>query len=161
VYVRPEIHDWADLRGRKLAADAVDTAFALVLRRILLAHDLDMDRGDYELVAAGNTPARLESMRRGETFGAILSTELEGQAREAGFVRLADHMEVLPDYPEGVYAVVRSWAQRHPDQLVRFLRAWEAAARWARDNPQATVELLVAEGVAQAAAEQGVADSST
>lgn len=161
VYVRPEIRDWADLRGRALAADAVDTAFALVLRRILLAHGLDMDRGDYELVAAGNTPARLESMRRGETFAAILSTELENQAREAGFVRIADHMEVLPDYPEGVYAVSRPWAERHPDQLVRFLRAWAAAGRWARDNPRATVELLIAEGVPSAVAEEGVPDSSS
>jgi ABC-type nitrate/sulfonate/bicarbonate transport system substrate-binding protein len=160
VYVRPEIGDWADLRGRPLAADAVDTAFALVLRRVLLAHGLDMDRGDYELVAAGNTPARFESMRRGETFAAILNAELAGPAREAGFVQIADYMEVLPDYPQGVYAVSRAWAERHPDQLVRFLRAWVAAARWARDNPRATVELLVAEGVPQDVAEQGVADTS-
>src|SRR5829696_7976328 len=33
--VRPEIESYADLRGRPLAADAVDTAFALVLRRLL------------------------------------------------------------------------------------------------------------------------------
>lgn len=32
VFVRPEIKTWSDLKGRKLAADAVDTAFALVLR---------------------------------------------------------------------------------------------------------------------------------
>jgi ABC-type nitrate/sulfonate/bicarbonate transport system substrate-binding protein len=35
VFVRPEIKAWSDLKGKKLAADAVDTAFALVLRRIL------------------------------------------------------------------------------------------------------------------------------
>jgi ABC-type nitrate/sulfonate/bicarbonate transport system substrate-binding protein len=67
---------------------------------------------------------------------------------------------VLPDYPEGVYAVARPWAEGHAAQLVRFLRAWVAADRWARDNPRATVELLVAEGVAPDAAERGVADSS-
>jgi ABC-type nitrate/sulfonate/bicarbonate transport system substrate-binding protein len=53
VYVRPEIHDWADLRGRPLAVDAVDTAYALVLRRVLLAHGLDLERGDYELIPVG------------------------------------------------------------------------------------------------------------
>ena len=36
VFVRPEIQNWSDLKGKKLAADAVDTAFALVLRRILI-----------------------------------------------------------------------------------------------------------------------------
>jgi ABC-type nitrate/sulfonate/bicarbonate transport system substrate-binding protein len=50
VYVRPEIERWSDLRGKKLAVDAVDTAYALVLRRIILEHGLDLDRGDYELV---------------------------------------------------------------------------------------------------------------
>jgi len=44
VFVRPEIKTWSDLKGKKLAADAVDTAFALVLRRILLANGLDMTR---------------------------------------------------------------------------------------------------------------------
>ncbi len=47
VYVRPEIQSWDDLRGKKLAVDAVDTAYALVLRRIILEHGLDFDRGDY------------------------------------------------------------------------------------------------------------------
>src|SRR4051794_39928007 len=64
MYARAEIRDWSDLKGKALAVDAVDTAFALVLRRILLAHDLDMDRGDYTLVALGSTAARLESMGR-------------------------------------------------------------------------------------------------
>jgi len=46
IFVRPEISSWSDLKGKKLAADAVDTAFALVLRRGLLANGLDMNRGD-------------------------------------------------------------------------------------------------------------------
>src|SRR5689334_19466161 len=71
VFVRPEIKTWSDLRGKKLAVDAVDTAFALVLRKVLLAHDLDMTRGDYDLVVVGNTPLRLESMKRGETVAGI------------------------------------------------------------------------------------------
>ena len=44
VFVRPEIKSWSDLKGKKLAADAVDTAFALVLRRVLLANGLDMTK---------------------------------------------------------------------------------------------------------------------
>src|SRR5438309_2092388 len=55
IYVRPEIRDWENLRGRRLAVDAVDTAYALVLRRVLLEHGLDLERGDYELVAVGAT----------------------------------------------------------------------------------------------------------
>ena len=71
VFVRPEIKQWDDLRGKKLAVDAVDTAFALVLRKVLLAEGLDLTRGDYELVAVGNTPLRLESMKKVATFAGI------------------------------------------------------------------------------------------
>ena len=87
VFVRPEIKHWDDLRGKKLAADAVDTAYALVLRRILLAHGLDLRRGDYELVAAGATGQRLESMKRGETFAAVLNPPFDAQGSAAGMVR--------------------------------------------------------------------------
>src|SRR4249920_3276228 len=73
VFVRPEIKTWSDLKGKKLAADAVDTAFALVLRRVLLAHGLEMTRGDYELLGLGTTSARLESMIKGETFAGVLN----------------------------------------------------------------------------------------
>src|SRR3954465_11778743 len=97
LYVRPEITGWADLKGKPLAVDAVDTQFALVLRRILLAHDLDLDRGDYSLVAIGTTSLRLQSMARGETYAAIMSSELEAEAQAQGMRRIADHREVLPD----------------------------------------------------------------
>src|SRR5438105_3997925 len=72
IYVRPEIRDWEDLRGRPLAVDAVDTAYALVLRRVLLEHGLDLERGDYTLVPAGQTQPRLDSMQRGETFAGVI-----------------------------------------------------------------------------------------
>jgi ABC-type nitrate/sulfonate/bicarbonate transport system substrate-binding protein len=144
--VRPEIKNWSDLKGKKLAADAVDTAFALVLRRILLAHGLDLDRGDYELVAAGATDKRLESMMRGETFAVILGTPFDDNAEAAGFKRLADHREVLPDYPGRVFAVNRSWAESHREDLMRFLRAWLAGVRWVKNPPNREEALkLVAE----------------
>ena len=84
VFVRPEIQNWSDLKGKKLAADAVDTAFALVLRRILLANGLDMAKGDYELVALGATGARLESMIKGETYAGILNSAVRWQGARRG-----------------------------------------------------------------------------
>jgi ABC-type nitrate/sulfonate/bicarbonate transport system substrate-binding protein len=141
-YVRPEIQDWPDLRGRPLAVDAVDTAYALVLRRILLDHGLDFDRGDYELIPIGGQ--RAGSLASGETFAAMLSTEQEAAAAAAGLRRVTDHREVLPEYPDGVYAVNRTWGERNRDTVARFIRAWRAGARWATENPQAAVELIMA-----------------
>lgn len=144
VYVRPEIKSWADLRGRPLAVDAVDTAYALVLRRILLAHGLKMEQGDYTLIAKGTTGFRLDSMTRGETFGGILNPPWDKKAEAAGHKRFADHREVLPDYPGGVFAVSRQWASDNRELLRKFLRLWHDALRWTHEanNRDEAIKLL-------------------
>ncbi len=134
VYVRPEIKSWNDLRGKKLAVDAVGTAYALVLRRIILEHGLDFDRGDYELVPLGTTAARLESMSRGETFAGVLNSPWDKKAEAAGHKRLADHREVLPNYPGGVFAVGRKWAAPNRRLVLSFLRVWNNSLRWCHDQ---------------------------
>lgn len=147
VFVRPEIKSWSDLKGKKLAADAVDTAFALVLRRILLANGLDLNRGDYELVALGATGQRLESMVKGETFAGILNAPFDIKAMDAGMRRIGDSREVLPDYPNTIFAVNREWGQKNRDVLVAYLRAWLAGMRWVKDpaNREEAVKLVGSE----------------
>lgn len=134
VYVRPEITSWEELRGKPLAVDAVDTAYALVLRRILLAHGLEMDRGDYTLLPKGATGQRLESMTGGETFAGVLNPPWDAKANAAGMKRFADQREILPDYPGGVFALNRQWADENRDTVVNYLAAWDEGLRWARDE---------------------------
>jgi ABC-type nitrate/sulfonate/bicarbonate transport system substrate-binding protein len=147
LFVRPEMKKWEDLRGKKLAADAVDTAYALVLRRILLAHGLDFARGDYQLLGIGATPLRLESMLKGETFASILGPPVDAKASEQGMIKMADHREVLPDYPGSIIAVTRSWAESHRAEIIGFLRARIAAVAWAKDpaNREAAITVVTDE----------------
>ena len=146
VYVRPEIKTWDDLRGKALAVDAVDTAYALVLRRVLLAHGLEMDRGDYTLIAKGTTGFRLDSMASGETFAGVLNPPWDRKAEAAGMKRFADHREVLPDYPGGVYAVNRKWAGENRALVASYLDAWNDALRWAQaeKNRDEAIKILAA-----------------
>ena len=87
VYVRPEIKSWEDLRGKPLAVDAVDTAYALVLRRVLLAHGLEMDRGDYTLIAKGTTGHRLDSMTKEKLLPAFSIRRGTSRRQARGMVR--------------------------------------------------------------------------
>jgi ABC-type nitrate/sulfonate/bicarbonate transport system substrate-binding protein len=157
LFVRPEITRYEDLRTRPIAADSVDTAFALVLRRLLLAHGLDLARGDYELVAVGANSERLASMVRGETVAAVLAPPYDAAAREAGLRQLGHHREVLPDYPGQMLAATAAWLQvdRHRAAAVRFLRAWRRAAAWATkaSHRGAAIDLLTGrQGISPAAA---------
>jgi ABC-type nitrate/sulfonate/bicarbonate transport system substrate-binding protein len=133
VVVRPEINDWEDLRGKLLAVDAVDTAFALVLRRVLQAHGLHLDSGDYEFVPAGATGYRFESMEKGETFAAVLNPPWNQRAIQAGMKAFGDHREVLPNYPGGVYAVSRKYAEENRDVVVGFMKGLLEASNWITD----------------------------
>jgi len=147
IFVRPEIKTWSDLKGKKLAADAVDTAFALVLRRVLLANGLDMTKGDYELVALGATGARLDSMIKGETFAGVLNPPFDVKALDAGMRKIGDSKEVLPDYPNTIFAVTREWGQKNRETMLGFLRAWLKAGAWVKDpaNREAAVKTIGAE----------------
>lgn len=131
VYVRPEIASWDDLRGKPLAVDAVDTAYGLVLRRILQAQGLELDR-DYAFVAAGATGYRLEAMEKGEAFAAVLNPPWNARAEEAGMRLMARHSDVVPGYPGGVFAVSRPWGEAHREEVAAFLRGLRDATRWAR-----------------------------
>ena len=82
VYVRPEIATWDDLRGKALAVDAVDTAFGLVLRRILQEHNLELDRGLHVRASRRNgLPVGVDGEGRDVRGGAQSSLE---QARGGG-----------------------------------------------------------------------------
>jgi ABC-type nitrate/sulfonate/bicarbonate transport system substrate-binding protein len=144
VYVRPEILSWEELRGKPLAVDAVDTAYALVLRRILLAHGLELERGDYTLLPKGATGHRLESMNQGESFAGVLNPPWDAKANAAGMKRFADQREILPEYPGGVFAVNRQWANDNRAILIKYLTAWDQGLHWAQDlkNHREAIELI-------------------
>jgi len=59
-------------------------------------------------------------------------------------IRFADHREVLPEYPGGVYAVTRNWANENRDILLRYLGAWSEALRWChgKKNRDEAVKLV-------------------
>jgi ABC-type nitrate/sulfonate/bicarbonate transport system substrate-binding protein len=60
--------------------------------------------------------------------------------------RFADHREVLPDYPGGVYAVNRKWAGENRALVAGYLRSWTDALRWAQNekNRDEAIKILAA-----------------
>jgi ABC-type nitrate/sulfonate/bicarbonate transport system substrate-binding protein len=71
-------------------------------------------------------------------------------------VRFADHREVLPDYPGGVFAVGRKWAAANRHLLLKFLSAWNRALRFARDE-QNRAEVLAIVAAEEKLDEKGAA----
>src|SRR6201987_2243200 len=68
IFVQPEINAYAELRGKTVVVDAPNTAFALLLYKVL--KDNGLNKSDYVVKPGGGTPARFEALLKDKTNAA-------------------------------------------------------------------------------------------
>jgi ABC-type nitrate/sulfonate/bicarbonate transport system substrate-binding protein len=144
--VQPEIKSIKDLQGKTLIVDAVNTAYALQLIKILDLNGLKKDQ--YSLKPVGSTPQRLIAMREHKEYaGAMLGPPTSIVAKREGFVSLGSVQESIGAYQAAGFFTQRQWARDHANILAGFLAAIIEAQRWlmAPANKQRVIELLVKE----------------
>jgi ABC-type nitrate/sulfonate/bicarbonate transport system substrate-binding protein len=142
--VQPEIKSFADLRGRTLIVDAINTAYALQLKKILLLNGLKPGR-DCQLKALGATPLRLKAMRQDKQYaGSMLGPPASIVAKREGFGSLGSTLKFIGAYQGFGAFVRRSWAREHAGVLERYLAAYIEAQRWLLNpaNKQKVIDLL-------------------
>ncbi len=127
---RPEISSYADLRGRGVVVDQPDTAYALLLYKMLALHGLQ--KGDYTVIPGGDCAARHAAVQPGRGgFAAMMNPPCNFIVRKEGFKSLGRPTDALGPYlADGIW-VMRPWARLNADTLVRYLRAMIEAYRWA------------------------------
>jgi NitT/TauT family transport system substrate-binding protein len=139
---RPEIKNYADLRGKTLGVTQLQESTASLIRLLLEKHGVK--RNEYEFVALGGTPNRFAALVRGAVAATMLSPPFDFKAESQGMNRLGTAVEAF----EGagvVFAAQTSWAEANRDSVVRFLRAAAKAQRYFYDpkNKAKAVEILV------------------
>ena len=145
--VQPEIKSIEGLRGKTLIADAVNTAYALQLKKMLLLHGLQAGP-DYDLKPMGATPQRLVAMREHKEFaGSMMGPPTSILAKREGFVSLGSVQKLIGPYQSFGAFVQRRWAKEHNEALTRYLAAYIEAQRWmmAPANKQSVIALLIKE----------------
>ncbi len=143
-YVQSTIKDFADIRGHAIAVDAVNTAYALQAKKILLQHGLK--DGDYTLNPVGNGTRRLQAMLTDKNnAGAILNLPFSLEAAADGLKSLGRTTDLLGPYQAGGNYVRRAWARDHGPVLENYLAAFVEALRWSLDpqNHAAAAAILV------------------
>jgi ABC-type nitrate/sulfonate/bicarbonate transport system substrate-binding protein len=144
-YVQGDVHDFADIRGRAIAVDASNTAYALQAKKILLEHGLKPD-ADYTLNPVGNGTHRLAALLTDKhNAGAILNLPFSLQAAAQGLHSLGRTTDLLGPYQADGAFVRRDWARDHAETLVNYLAAYIEALRWSLDpkNHADAVAMLV------------------
>ena len=128
----PDVGAIAELRGRTLAVDAVDTGFAILLRHVLATHGLAPD--DYELLPAGGIQQRMEAIVEGRAAAGLLGPPFNQIALGRGCRVLAHAHEEVPRLP-GIGAVIRASATPATMGAAHaYVRALAEAAAWATDD---------------------------
>ena len=141
IVTSPEVKSFADLRGKVVASDALNSGYGLVLVRILQMNGLLLDR-DYKALAVGSGPSRLVAMREGRAAAAALSSPDDIEAKKLGFNILADATELIGAYQGSAFVVRRSWAKEHEKEVVSFLRAMIAATDSAFADRDSAIAVL-------------------
>lgn len=137
----PAIRSYADLRGQRLAVDALATGNALVLRGMLEQGGLAS--GDYRLEQSGGVARRFEAMTRHEYAGSLFNSPLDAQLVALGFHPLDSARSLLSRFQGHVVAARRSWAEGHRASVVGVLRGLLDALAWlySRDNRDAALTI--------------------
>lgn len=141
--VQPEIKSLADIKGKTVAVDAVNTAYAFQLYEML--HQKGVNRGDYEVKSVGGTGARLDAMTKDKTFAAaIMNPPFSIRAEKAG-LKVGDTTAAALGAYQGTGAfVLRSWGAANADTVVKYVQAYIEGLRWMTDpkNKADAVALL-------------------
>ncbi len=144
LFVQPEIQSFADLRGKIAIVDAPNTAYALLLRKILLLKGLQADR-DYTVKPTGATFMRLGLMKEHKEYAAtMLNPPFSIQGARHGLRSLGLGPTLVGGYQGTGAFVMRSWAQANSATLEHYIAAYVEALRWALNpaNKQEATALL-------------------
>ena len=144
--VQPEIASIEQLKGKTVAVDAVNTAYALLLYKMLKVKGLERDK-DYKVNPVGGTGQRLAAMRdnKENAWGAMMNPPFSIQVVKSGqFKSLGSPASLVGAYQAGGVWIMNGWAKANEDVLVRYLQANIEGIRWALDpaNKEATIKLL-------------------
>jgi ABC-type nitrate/sulfonate/bicarbonate transport system substrate-binding protein len=142
--VQADITSLADIKGKTVAVDAVNTAYAFQLYEML--RQKGVNKGDYEIKPVGGTAARLEAMIKDKTIAAaMMNPPFSIRAEKAGLKSIDTAVNALGAYQGTAVFVLRAWGKANEDTLVKYLQANVEGLRWAFDakNKAEAVAILV------------------
>src|SRR5947209_19290532 len=142
--VQPEVKSLADIKGKTVAVDALNTAYAFQLYEMLRQKGLN--KGDYEVKPVGGTGQRLEAMTRDKTYAAaMMNPPFSIRAEKAGLKAIDTAANALGAYQGSSAFVLRTWAAANGDAVVKYVQAYIEGLRWMLEpkNKGEAVALLV------------------
>jgi ABC-type nitrate/sulfonate/bicarbonate transport system substrate-binding protein len=139
-----DIKSLADIKGKTVVVDAINTAYAFQLYEMLRQKGLE--KGDYAIKTAGSSNARLEAMTKDRAVAAaMMSPPFTIRAEKEGLKDMGTAAAALGAYQGGAAFVLSAWGKANEATLVKYLQAYVEGWRWSFDpkNKAEVIALLV------------------
>lgn len=142
IVTAPDVTDYAALKGRSVALDALSTGFAFVLFEMMARSGLK--REDVTFAAVGATPQRWQAVKAGEHAATLTIEPFTSIAGRSGFNVLDVSSRHFASYQGGVVAARRAFARGNPQTVRAFIRGYLKGLEWTLDpaNREAAEQLL-------------------
>jgi ABC-type nitrate/sulfonate/bicarbonate transport system substrate-binding protein len=143
LFVQPEIRSYEDIRGKTVGVDAPDTAFGLLLYKMLDVKGIK--KGEYQVKPLGGTPAGVDAMLKDKSIvAAMLNPPFSIRGERGGLKNMGAAVDVVGAYQAGAGWVMRDWGKSNADTLTKYTQAYLEGVRWtlAPANKQAAIALL-------------------
>jgi ABC-type nitrate/sulfonate/bicarbonate transport system substrate-binding protein len=140
---KPALKSIKELRGKIVIVGGATDVTRIYFERMAAPNGLKP--GDYDLVYAGTTTARLAALVSGAADAAILYPPGSFKAASTGYAHLGELSDYVKDLPFTGYAVETKWAMQHKPVLLGFLKALHEGVAWFYDTSHRAeaVDLLV------------------
>ena len=137
----PTIKTVADLKGKKVATVRLATGDA-VLRGALEQVGLNW-KTDLQIFELKSPPAVIEAVKSGQVDAGLVWGPHDFRAEEVGLKVVIRSRSLSPGHPCCRLSVNTKDVTDRPDVLVRFLRAFLRAEKFAQDNHEKTIDDIV------------------
>lgn len=134
VMAKPNPKTWLDLRGKTVMVGGPKD------NTVFFFHEMARPNGlkdsDYDFQYAGSSGSRYAALKAGAVDAALITDPFDFQAEQDGFTKLdvmVPKYVSASNYGYSAHIVRSDWAKEHPDQVVRFARAYFKAVSWMHD----------------------------
>jgi ABC-type nitrate/sulfonate/bicarbonate transport system substrate-binding protein len=141
VYSKPEIKQFAELRGKVLGVTLPGSTTDLAAK--ILIQQAGMVAGkDIQVTHLQGMPDMITALTQGRIDAGIISAPTTLKARQAGLKELVDITEKNIAMIHAGLATTRDFIKANPDKVRRYVQAYIEANKIARTDPETTKQVI-------------------
>ena len=137
----PDISSAKDLKGKTLGVSRFGSLTDLGLKKAVSELGLDPNQ-DIKLIQTGGVPENFLFMQQGIIKAALISSPALEKAKEMGYRELLNLADINFRYPGTALLTTDSFIRNRPQTLNRFLRATLEGIKYAKTNPEFTINIM-------------------